>query len=47
LRFRKTVLALAGISLIAAMVLALGLPRPIVFQISKVNPELAEKLPMP
>jgi len=42
LRFRKTVLALAGISLIAAMVLALGLPRPIVFQISKVNPELAE-----
>lgn len=45
LRFRKTVLTLAGISLIAAMILALGLPRPIISQIAKVNPDLAEKLP--
>src|SRR5471032_2109907 len=45
LRFRKTVLMLAGISLIAAMILAFGLPRQIVSQISKINPELAEKLP--
>jgi copper/silver efflux system protein len=45
LRFRKTVLAVAGISLIAAMILAFGLPRQIVSQISKMNPDLAEKLP--
>jgi Cu(I)/Ag(I) efflux system membrane protein CusA/SilA len=45
LRFRKTVLTLAGISLIAALILAFGLPRPIVLQISKINPGLAEKLP--
>jgi Cu(I)/Ag(I) efflux system membrane protein CusA/SilA len=45
LRFRKTVLTLAGISLIAAMILALGLPRQIVSQVAKVSPDLAEKLP--
>jgi copper/silver efflux system protein len=45
LRFRKTVLAIAGISLIAAMILAFGLPRQIVSQISKINPNLTEKLP--
>jgi len=45
LRFRKTVLMLAGISLIAAMILAFGLPQQIVSRVSKVNPELAEKLP--
>jgi copper/silver efflux system protein len=45
LRFRKTVLAVAGISLIAAMILAFGLPRQIISQISKMNPEFAEKLP--
>jgi copper/silver efflux system protein len=44
LRFRKTVLSLAGTSLVAAMILALGLPRQIVSQVAKVNPDLAEKL---
>ncbi|HVU26812.1 MAG TPA: CusA/CzcA family heavy metal efflux RND transporter [Verrucomicrobiae bacterium] len=45
LRFRKTVLALAVISVLVALVLAFGLPRPMVSQISKFNPQLAEKLP--
>jgi copper/silver efflux system protein len=45
LRFRKTILMLAGISLIAAMILTFGLPRQIVLQVAKVNPALAEKLP--
>lgn len=45
LRFRKTVLTLATISILVALVLAFGLPRAIVFQISKLNPQLAEKLP--
>jgi copper/silver efflux system protein len=45
LRFRKTVLALAGIFLVAALVLALGLPRQAILRISKLNPALAEKLP--
>lgn len=45
LRFRKTVLALAAISVLAVLILAFGLPRPIAYQISKLNPQLAEKLP--
>jgi copper/silver efflux system protein len=45
LRFRKTVLMLAGISLIAAMILAFGLPRQIVSRIAKLNPALAGQLP--
>jgi Cu(I)/Ag(I) efflux system membrane protein CusA/SilA len=45
LRCRKTVLAIAVISVLIALVLALGLPRPIVTQVSKINPQLAEKLP--
>ena len=45
LRCRKTVVALAVISVLIALVLAFGLPRPIVSQVSKINPELAEKLP--
>ncbi|MGA2867890.1 MAG: CusA/CzcA family heavy metal efflux RND transporter [Verrucomicrobiota bacterium] len=43
--FRKTVLVLAVISVLIALVLAFGLPRPIVSQVSKINPQLAEKLP--
>jgi copper/silver efflux system protein len=45
LRFRKTVLALAVASVAAALVLAFGVPRPIIGHISKINPQLAEKLP--
>jgi Cu(I)/Ag(I) efflux system membrane protein CusA/SilA len=45
LKHRKTVIGLAAILLAIAYILALGVPRPIVSQISKVNPELAEKLP--
>jgi Cu(I)/Ag(I) efflux system membrane protein CusA/SilA len=45
LRFRKTVLTLAVISVLAALVLAFGLPQPIVSRLSKFNPQLAEKLP--
>ncbi|HEY1719041.1 MAG TPA: CusA/CzcA family heavy metal efflux RND transporter [Verrucomicrobiae bacterium] len=44
LRFRKTVLMLAGIALIAAMILAFGLPRPIISKLSTFNPELSTKL---
>ena len=44
LRFRKTVLGLALITLVAALVLAFGLPRPIVSKLSTLNPELATKL---
>jgi Cu(I)/Ag(I) efflux system membrane protein CusA/SilA len=45
LRFRKTVVALATISVLAALVLAFGLPRQIVSSISKFSPQLAENLP--
>ncbi len=45
LRFRKTVIALASISVLAALILAFGLPRQIVSQISKFSPQLAENLP--
>jgi Cu(I)/Ag(I) efflux system membrane protein CusA/SilA len=45
LRFRKMVLALAAISVLVALVLAFGLPRQIVSQISRFNPQLAGKLP--
>jgi len=45
LRWRKTVLALALISLAAALVLALGLPQRVISKIAKVNPEFAAKLP--
>jgi len=45
LKHRKTVIGLAAILLGAAWILALGLPRPIIAGISKVNPGLADKLP--
>jgi copper/silver efflux system protein len=45
LRFRKTVVALAAISVLVALVLAFGLPRQIISQVSKISPQLAEKLP--
>ena len=45
LTHRKTVIGLAAILLALAWVLALGVPRPIVSEISKMNPQLAEKLP--
>ncbi len=45
LRFRKTVLALAAASVIAALVLAFGMPRAIIGHISKISPQLAERLP--
>jgi Cu(I)/Ag(I) efflux system membrane protein CusA/SilA len=45
LKHRKTVIGLAAILLAVAYILALGVPRPIVSRISKVNPEIAEKLP--
>jgi Cu(I)/Ag(I) efflux system membrane protein CusA/SilA len=45
LHFRKTVLTLAGISVLAALTLAFGVPRAVVSQIAKINPQLAENLP--
>ena len=45
LRFRKTVLGLALICLVAALALAFGVPKPIVEKIYSVNPQLADKLP--
>jgi Cu(I)/Ag(I) efflux system membrane protein CusA/SilA len=45
LRFHKTVIALATFLVFAALILAFGLPRQIISQISKMNPELAGKLP--
>ncbi len=45
LKHRKTVLGLVVISLLAAYVLALGVPRAVVTETSKYDPELAEKLP--
>jgi Cu(I)/Ag(I) efflux system membrane protein CusA/SilA len=45
LRFRKTVLALAAVSVLAALVLAFGVPRPIIEKLSTFNPQLATKLP--
>jgi len=45
LRFRKTVLGLALICLVAALALAFGVPKPIVEKIHSVNPQLAAKLP--
>ena len=45
LRFRKTVLSLALVALAAALILAFGLPCPIVSQLSTLNPQLAAKLP--
>jgi Cu(I)/Ag(I) efflux system membrane protein CusA/SilA len=45
LRWRKTVVSLALISLVAALVLAFGLPHKIISQLSTLNPELAAKLP--
>jgi len=44
LRFRKTVLALATVSVLIALVLAFGLPRPVVSKLSTLNPELGTKL---
>jgi Cu(I)/Ag(I) efflux system membrane protein CusA/SilA len=44
LRFRKTVLALAALSVLAALVLAFGLPRQIISKLSTLNPQLATKL---
>lgn len=43
--FRKTVLGLAAILVLIALILAFGLPQPIVSQISKINPSLTEHLP--
>jgi len=45
LRFRKTVLGLALISLAFALVLAFGVPRPVVEKLAAVSPQLAAKLP--
>jgi Cu(I)/Ag(I) efflux system membrane protein CusA/SilA len=45
LRFRKTVLGIALILVAAALVLAFGVPRLIVNQLSTLNPQLATKLP--
>jgi copper/silver efflux system protein len=45
LRWRKTVVGLALISLVVALVLAFGLPQKIVSQFSKINPQLAARLP--
>jgi Cu(I)/Ag(I) efflux system membrane protein CusA/SilA len=45
LRFRKTVLGLALICLIAALALAFGVPRPLIEKFSTFNPQLAAKLP--
>ena len=45
LKHRKTVLFLVLISMLSAYVLALGIPRPVISEISKSNPQLAEKLP--
>jgi Cu(I)/Ag(I) efflux system membrane protein CusA/SilA len=45
LRWRKTVIGLALISLVAALVLAFGVPRPVVEKLSTFNPQLANKLP--
>ncbi len=45
LRFRKMVLALAGISVLAVLTLAFGVPRAVVSQVAKINPQLAENLP--
>jgi copper/silver efflux system protein len=45
LRWRKTVIGLAMISLIVALVLAFGVPRPVVEELATVNPQLAAKLP--
>ncbi len=45
LRFRKTVLGLALICLVAALALAFGVPKPIVEKIHTLNPQLAAKLP--
>jgi Cu(I)/Ag(I) efflux system membrane protein CusA/SilA len=45
LKHRKTVIGLAAILLGVAWILALGLPRPVISEISKVNPSLADKLP--
>ncbi len=45
LRFRKTVLGLAGICLVVALTLAFGVPKPLFNQLSKLNPQLAAKLP--
>ena len=42
---RKTVLGLAMVLLLAALVLAFGVPKPIVQKLSNINPELAAKLP--
>ncbi len=43
LRWRKTVLTLAGISLLIALVLAFGLPRAVVSKLSTFNPQLSTK----
>ena len=45
LRFRKTVLGLALILLVFALVLAFGIPSKIVSQLSTLSPQLAAKLP--
>ena len=45
LKHRKTVIGLAAILLGVAWILALGVPQKIVSEISKMNPQLAEKLP--
>ncbi len=45
LRFRKTVLGIALILVAAALLLAFGVPRFIVNQLSTLNPQLAMKLP--
>ncbi|HTR40905.1 MAG TPA: CusA/CzcA family heavy metal efflux RND transporter [Pseudomonadales bacterium] len=45
LRFRKTVLTLATVSVLLALALAFGVPDPVRNQLSTLNPQLAAKLP--
>jgi Cu(I)/Ag(I) efflux system membrane protein CusA/SilA len=45
LRFRKTTIGIALIFVVAALILAFGLPRPLVEKLATWNPQLAAKLP--
>jgi Cu(I)/Ag(I) efflux system membrane protein CusA/SilA len=45
LRFRKTTVGIALMVVVAALVLAFGLPRPLVEKLATWNPQLATKLP--
>ncbi len=45
LRWRKTVVGLAVVSLVATLTLAFGIPRPIIEKFSHLSPQLAARLP--